>query len=141
MNKIAQFNPLRAAALVAAPFVLYSIDRTGGDFAHLVDVRLLSSIYAVPICFLVGMFVTSCALHQTGKSRQSLILFVFATSAFLGGQLFTEYPYDYKLWIYIVTPSFVWAFLFALPVVLLMRRLGEGGRTEPGATPDVGPTE
>lgn len=141
MKKIAQFNPLRAAALVAAPFVSYSIHRTGGDFVHLVDVRLLSSIYAVPICFLVGMFVTSCALHQTGKSRQSLILVVSAIGSFFGGQFFTEHPYDYKLWIYIVAPSFVWAFLFAFPVVLLMRRLAEGGNTEPGALPDVGPTE
>ena len=126
MKKIAQFNPLRAAALVAAPFVSYSIHRTGGDFAHLVDAHLLSSMYAVPIYFLVGMLVTSCALHQTGKSRQSLVLIVFALSAFLGAQFFTEHPYDYKVWIYIVAPSFVWALLFAFSVVLLMRRLVKG---------------
>jgi hypothetical protein len=140
MKKIAQFNPLLAAAFVAAPFVLYSIRRTGGDFAHLVDARLLSSTYAVPICLLVGMLVTSCALHQTGKCRQSLVLIVFALSAFFGAQFFTEYPYDYKLWIYIVAPSFVWALLLAFPMVLLVRRLGKAGNAEPSAITYVGPT-
>src|SRR5437879_2726408 len=113
-------HPVFAFSVVGVPFALYSVHRTGYDFGQLVDVRLLHTAHAWPVVLLTGVLVCTSALHTRGSRHFSLLVSLLATAAFLGGQCLTEFPLDYKLWIYIVAPTFVWCSLFSLPIAILL---------------------
>lgn len=119
-----------AFAVVSTPFVLYSIHRSGYEFAHLLDIRLLCSW---PAIILVGVLIATSGFHNRDtKSRAPMFLCLSATAMFIGSQFLSEYPFDYKLWIYFVAPMFAVCFLFCLPIAIysLFQVLSKG---EPAA--------
>jgi len=117
-------HPVFAFSLASTPFVVYSIRRTGYEFAHLTDIRLLGSVYVWPVILLTGLLLTASALYLRGKSHcVPTLISLAATAVFIGYQFFSDASLDYKLWIYIVAPSLVWCWVFSFPLAILMALL------------------
>ncbi|GEM_PF-4381201 len=124
-------HPLVAFSVVGAPFVLYSIYRTGFDLGQLVDNRLLVTVYVWPIVLLTSVLVGMMDLHRRGYRLLPFLISFLAAGVFVGVQFLAEFPFDYKLGIYIVAPTFVWCSLFALSFALLSLRFMGSGNAEP----------
>ena len=127
------FHPILAFSVVGLPLVLYSVLRTGYSFDHLVDVRLLKTLYAFPIGLLACMLVGVTVLYTKGNRRLPPAVALVSAVVFICSQFFVEFPLDYKLWIYIVAPTFVWCVLCSLPFATVFSRCASGKIAEQDA--------
>ena len=115
-------HPLCILAAVAAPFVLYSIRRTGYEMGHLFDVRLLGTRYVFEVVVLTLTVVGCCICYRKKERKIFSMVSACAIGAFLALQATEEYPADYKLWIYIVAPIFTWSIVIASGLLLAIPR-------------------
>ena len=115
-------HPLSILALAALPFVLYSVRRSGYDLWQFISPPLALSrqvCAAVALGVVVGICASRYQKTQRGIFR---VVTAIAIAVFLGLQATEEYPWDYKLWIYIVAPLFAWAVLLASALMLVLHR-------------------
>jgi hypothetical protein len=118
-------HPLSILAIAALPFVLYSVWRTGYEVAQLFDTRLLGTRYLWPILLLSSAVGLCCFFYR--KTERTVFSFYtgVAVVGFLAAQVLEEYPGDYKLWIYIVAPSFTWSFIACAAALLFYKLHGQ----------------
>jgi hypothetical protein len=89
---------------VCFPVIAISIHRTGYEFRHLVDLRLLTHYPtgALVVALSTGLLCIASILLP------KLALFLTGIGvgvALLATALFDKYPTDYKTWTYIVAPA------------------------------------
>ena len=114
-------HPLSILAIAALPVVLYSVWRTGYEVTQLFDTRLLGTHYLWSVLLLSSAVGLCCLFYRKREQRIFSLLSGFAVVGFLALQALEEYPADYKLWIYIVAPTFTWSFIVCLVVLLFFR--------------------
>jgi hypothetical protein len=116
------FHPFYILVAVAAPFVLYSIWRTGYGIDHLFDVRLVETRYAFETGLLTLAVVICCFCYRKKEKKIFSIAITCVIGAFLALQATEDYPTDYKLWIYIVAPIFTWSIVIASGLLIVLPR-------------------
>ena len=119
-------HPLSILALGASPFVCYSFWRTGYSVGQLFEMRLFRTRYVYELAFLALAIGACCVgFEKRGKGVFGLAAGL-AIVAFLALQAGDDYPSDYKLWIYVVAPIFVWSLLltatFSFGVKLMKKK-------------------
>ncbi len=116
------FHPLSVFAFAAAPFVSYSIWRTGYGVTQLFEVRLFCTHYAWEVALLTSVVVACCFCYRKREKKIFSVVSAAAIGAFLALQSAEDYPTDYKLWIYIVAPIFVWSLALSSGFLLAIRK-------------------
>src|SRR2546425_5454269 len=114
-------HPLCILAVAALPVVLYSIWRTGYEVTQLFDARLFGSRYFWPILLLSSAVGACCFFYRKTERRIFSLFSGLAVIGFLALQALEEYPTDYKLWVYVVAPTFTWSFTVCSAALLLLR--------------------
>jgi hypothetical protein len=120
-------HPLCILAVVAAPFVLYSIWRTGYSFGQLFEVRLFGTHYVSEVVLLTSTVVACGFCYRKEEKKIFSAVSAASVAVFLARQMAEEYPADYKLWIYIVAPIFVWSLAISSGLMLAIRKNAESG--------------
>ena len=114
------YSALIGFAAVAVPFVAYSIYRTGYELLHLIELRALTLSSVVLIAISVAMLVIAQRLWQPILAG---FAGAFVAVAFAACHIALVSPFDYKLWIYVVAPRFLFATFIAFISMALLRRV------------------
>ena len=104
---------------VAAPFLAYSIYRAGYSLRQLIELRALSVASILLILISVAALIVAQRRLQPVRAT---FAGAFVAAAFAACHTALAYPLDYKLWIYVVAPRFVFATLAAVISMALFRR-------------------